>query len=273
MLLYKLIHWVKSFFERVIAPRLRPIAQRLDKFSNTPVGKIISVILLPFLPLYFVIRYVGWFVVVFGVPLALLGKTVDLACHAFGIEFGDKGSWVISALTSLLIYGLPILSACLYSTEQDEIERERDRNRDELAEAQKKLRAKQGYLDDERRWREGERQERAKLQKRILQLQQELEEKDGDANEARYVAGYEAGVTDGLAKGREEGYSLGHSEGYKFALYTQNRFRYYNGDPPLTYEEARRSLDEGADGANGELVEPPKKPRTRKKKAEPELIE
>ena len=111
------------------------------------------------------------------------------------------------------------------------------------------------------------------LRNRILQLQQELEEKVDAANEAWYVDGYDAGVTDGLAKGREEGYSLGHSEGYKFALYTQNRFRYYNGDPPLTYEEARRSLDEGADGANGELVEPPKKPRTRKKKAEPEIIE
>ena len=78
------------------------------------------------------------------------------------------------------------------------------------------------------------------------------------------------GKEEGLAQGREEGYSLGHSEGYKYALYTQGRFRYYNDDPPLTYEEARRSLDEGTDGTNGELVEPPKKPRTRKKKAEPE---
>lgn len=89
--------------------------------------------------------------------------------------------------------------------------------------------------------------------------------------------GREEGLTkgreDGLAQGREEGYSLGHSEGYKYALYAQNRFRYYNGDPPLTYAEARRSLDEGTDGANGELIEPPKKPRARKKKAEPELIE
>ena len=89
--------------------------------------------------------------------------------------------------------------------------------------------------------------------------------------------GREEGLTkgreDGLAQGREEGYSLGHSEGYKYALYAQNRFRYYNDDPPLTYEEARRSLDEGTDGANGELIEPPKKPRTRKKKAEPEIIE
>lgn len=81
------------------------------------------------------------------------------------------------------------------------------------------------------------------------------------------------GIAKGLAQGREEGYSLGHSEGYKYALYAQNRFRYYNGDPPLTYAEARRSLDEGTDGTNGELVEPPKKPRTRKKKAEPELTE
>ena len=104
-------------------------------------------------------------------------------------------------------------------------------------------------------------------------MQKELEEKVDAANEAWYVDGYDAGVTDGLAQGREEGYSLGHSEGYKYALYTQNRFRYYNGDPPLTYEEARRSLDEGPDGSNGELVEPLKKPRTRKKKAEPELIE
>ena len=111
------------------------------------------------------------------------------------------------------------------------------------------------------------------LRNRVLQLQQELEEKVDAANEARYVDGYEAGAADGLAKGREEGYSLGHSEGYKYALYTQNRFRYYNGDPPLTYEEASRSLDEGTDGANGELIEPPKKPRTRKKKAEPEIIE
>lgn len=85
--------------------------------------------------------------------------------------------------------------------------------------------------------------------------------------------GLAQGRKEGLAQGREEGYSLGHSEGYKYALYTQNRFRYYNDDPPLTYEEARRSLDEGTDGANGELIEPPKKPRTRKKKAEPELIE
>lgn len=85
--------------------------------------------------------------------------------------------------------------------------------------------------------------------------------------------GLAQGREEGLAQGREEGYSLGHSEGYKYALYTQNRFRYYNDDPPLTYEDARRSLDEGTDGANGELIEPPKKPRTRKKKAEPEIIE
>lgn len=103
------------------------------------------------------------------------------------------------------------------------------------------------------------------LRNRILQLQKELEEKVDAANEAWYEDGYDAGC--------DEGYSLGHSEGYKYALYTQNRFRYYNGDPPLTYEEARRSLDEGMDGANGELIDPPKKPRTRKKKAEPELIE
>lgn len=85
--------------------------------------------------------------------------------------------------------------------------------------------------------------------------------------------GLAQGRKEGLAQGREEGFSLGHSEGYKYALYAQNRFRYYNGDPPLTYAEARRSLDEGTDGTNGELIEPPKKPRTRKKKAEPELIE
>lgn len=88
-----------------------------------------------------------------------------------------------------------------------------------------------------------------------------------------FEKGRAQGRKEGLAQGREDGYSLGHSEGYKYALYTQNRFRYYNGDPPLTYAEARRSLDEGTDGANGELIEPPKKPRTRKKKAEPELIE
>lgn len=271
MLLYKLIHWVKSFFERVIEPMLSPIIQRLKKFSNTTVGQAISVILLPFLPLYFVLRSIGWFIVVFIIPLALYMKSVDLACRAFGVVDGGKGSWVVFALTFLLIYGLPILSAFLYSTEQDEIERERDRHRDELAEAQKKLRAKQGDLDDERRWREGERQERAKLQKRILQLQQELEEKVDAANEAWYVDGYDAGC--------DEGYTLGHSEGYKYALYTQNRFRYYNDDPPLTYEEARRSLDEGTDGANGELIEPEppapptrapgKKRRSRKKKPEP----
>lgn len=108
-------------------------------------------------------------------------------------------------------------------------------------------------------------EEHAGLQERVDQLQQVLEEK--------VKAARAGGVDEGLAQGREEGYSLGHSEGYKYALYTQNRFRYYNGDPPLTYEEARRSLDEGTDGANGELIEPPKKPRTRKKKAEPELIE
>lgn len=270
MLLYKLIHWAKSFFERALAPRLRPIAKRLGEFSNTTVGQIISVILGP---LYLLFRYVGWFVVVFLIPLALFGKIIELAHRAFGIVEGGKGSWVISALTYLLLIVLPILSAFLYSNEQDDREEERDRHGRELAKAQEELRAKQGDLDDERRWREEGRQERAELQERILQLQKELEEKVDAANEAWYVDGYDAGVTDGLAQGREEGYSLGHSEGYKYALYTQNRFRYYNGDPPLTYEEARRSLDEGPDGSNGELVEPPKKPRTRKKKAEPELIE
>lgn len=91
--------------------------------------------------------------------------------------------------------------------------------------------------------------------------------------------GIEQGFSQGLAQGRKEGFSLGHSEGYKYALYTQNRFQYYNDDPPLTYEEARRSLDEGTDGANGELIEPEppapptrapgKKRRSRKKKPEP----
>lgn len=91
--------------------------------------------------------------------------------------------------------------------------------------------------------------------------------------------GLAQGRKEGLAQGREEGYSLGHSEGYKYALYAQNRFRYYNGDPPLTYAEARRSLDEGTDSANGELIEPEppapptrapeKKRRSRKKKSEP----
>ena len=115
---------------------------------------------------------------------------------------------------------------------------------------------------------ENRQKKRLELEERIWALSQELN--DAAAKIEETSVGSKA---DGLAQGREEGYSLGHSEGYKFALYTQNRFRYYNGDPPLTYEEARRSLDEGADGANGELVEPPKKPRTRKKKAEPELIE
>ena len=114
-------------------------------------------------------------------------------------------------------------------------------------------------------------EEHAGLQERVDQLQQVLEEK--------VKAARAGGVDEGLAQGREEGYSLGHSEGYKYALYTQNRFRYYNGDPPLTYEEARRSLDEGTDGANGELIEPEppapptrapgKKRRSRKKKPEP----
>lgn len=160
----------------------------------------------------------------------------------------DAGAFFLELIMGVILYGLFIGVPVAIRSRQEEKEKAKEE-------------AEKG------------RQERAELQERILQLQQELEEKDGDANEARYVAGYEAGVTDGLAKGREEGYSLGHSEGYKFALYTQNRFRYYNGDPPLTYEEARRSLDEGADDANGELVEPPKKPRTRKKKAEPEIIE
>lgn len=118
---------------------------------------------------------------------------------------------------------------------------------------------------------------RGYIRKRKDEAAQKLDAdyKEGFLSGAR--VGKEEGVTqgreDGLAQGREEGYSLGHSEGYKYALYTQNRFRYYNDDPPLTYAEARRSLDEGMDGANGELIEPPKKPRTRKKKAEPELIE
>lgn len=118
---------------------------------------------------------------------------------------------------------------------------------------------------------------RGYIRKRKDEAAQKLDAayKEGFLSGAR--VGKEEGVTqgreDGLAQGREEGYSLGHSEGYKYALCTQNRFRYYNDDPPLTYAEASRSLDEGMDGANGELIEPPKKPRTRKKKAEPELIE
>ena len=67
--------------------------------------------------------------------------------------------------------------------------------------------------------------------------------------------GFTQGRKEGLAEGREEGYSLGHSEGYKYALYTQGHFRYYNDDPPLTYEDARRSLDEGQEGTNGELIQ------------------
>lgn len=106
---------------------------------------------------------------------------------------------------------------------------------------------------------------------------QQLKDAYAKGRKEGLAQGREEGLTkgreDGLVQGREEGYSLGHSEGYKYALYAQNRFRYYNGDPPLTYAEARRSLDEGTDGTNGELIEPPKKPRTRKKKAEPELIE
>ena len=83
--------------------------------------------------------------------------------------------------------------------------------------------------------------------------------------------GLAQGRKEGLTQGREEGFSLGHSEGYKYALYTQGRFCYYSGTPLLTYEDARRSLDEGQESTNGELVELPKKSRTRKKKAEPEV--
>ena len=57
--------------------------------------------------------------------------------------------------------------------------------------------------------------------------------------------GLAQGRKEGLDQGREEGFSLGHSEGYKYALYTQGRFHYYDDTPPLTYEDARRSLDEG----------------------------
>lgn len=71
--------------------------------------------------------------------------------------------------------------------------------------------------------------------------------------------GRKEGVAKGLAQGREEGFSLGHSEGYKYALYTQGRFRYYDETPPLSYEEARRSLDEGQEGTNGELIQEPSK--------------
>lgn len=245
MLLYKLFHWIKPFFERVfdsMAPILGPIKQRLENFYDTTIGWIILA------PLYLVLRFVVWAIVVVLIPAVILRGPINLVYRAFGIAFGDKGSWVIAILTILLIYGLPILSAVLYSREQENREIERNRHRRELAEAQEELRAKQRVLEDER-------QERAAQTERDLRAARERGEKDG------------------LTQGREEGYSLGHSEGYKYALYTQNRFRYYNDDPPLTYEEARRSLDEGADGANGELIEPPKKPRTRKKKAEPELIE
>ena len=189
MLLYKLIRWAKSFFERVIEPIVSPIIQRLKKFSDTTVGQIISFLLFP---LYLAFRYLGGFVVVFGIPLALFGKTIELAHRAFGIVEGGKGSWVISALTYLLLIVLPILSAFLYSNEQDDRKEERDRHGRELAKAQEELCAKQRDLDDERRWRERERQERAELQKRVLQLQQELEEKVEAANEAEYVDGYDA---------------------------------------------------------------------------------
>lgn len=245
MLLYKLFHWIKPFFERVfdsMAPILGPIKQRLENFYNTTIGWIILA------PLYLVFRFVVWAVVVFLLPAAILCGPINLVYRMFGIAFGDRGSWVIAVLTILLIYGLPILSAVLYSREQEDREKERGWYRRELAEMQEGLRAKLRVLEDER-------QERAAQTERDIRAARECGEKDG------------------LAQGREEGYSLGHSEGYKYALYTQNRFRYYNDDPPLTYEEARRSLDEGTDGANGELIEPPKKPRTRKKKAEPELIE
>lgn len=245
MLLYKLFHWIKPFFERVfdsMAPILGPIKQRLENFYNTTIGWIILA------PLYLVFRFVVWAVVVVLIPAVILRGPINLVYRAFGIAFGDKGSWVIAILTILLIYGLPILSAVLYSREQENREIERNRHRRELAEAQEELRAKQRALEDER-------QERAAQTERDIRAARERGEKDG------------------LAQGQEEGYSLGHSEGYKYALYAQNRFRYYNGDPPLTYAEARRSLDEGTDGTNGELIEPPKKPRTRKKKAEPELTE
>lgn len=256
MLLYKLIHWIKSFFERVIAPRLRPIAQRLGKFSNTPVGQVISVILFP---LYLVFRYIGWFFVVFLIPLAFYGKTTDLACRAFGVVYGGKGSWVIFALTFLLLYVLPILSAFLYSNEQDDREEERDRHGRELAKAQEELRAKQWALDDERRQRRSERQERAELQERVLQLQQELKEKVEAAREEGLSAGIKEGYDSGRdaadihsaagrCLGREEGYTLGHSEGYKYALYTLDRFHYYTGEPPLSYGEAEASLAEGENG-------------------------
>ena len=55
----------------------------------------------------------------------------------------------------------------------------------------------------------------------------------------------------GLSEGQETGYSLGHSEGYKYALYSQGRFQYYTGEPPLTYEDAKASL---VDGKNGDLL-------------------
>lgn len=245
MLLYKLFHWIKPFFERVfdsMAPILGPIKQRLENFYDTTIGWIILA------PLYLVLRFVVWAIVVVLIPAVILRGPINLVYRAFGIAFGDKGSWVIAILTILLIYGLPILSAVLYSREQENREIERNRHRRELAEAQEELRAKQRALEDER-------QERAAQTERDIRAARERGEKDG------------------LAQGQEEGYSLGHSEGYKYALYAQNRFRYYNGDLPLTYAEARRSLDEGTDGTNGELIEPPKKPRTRKKKAEPELIE
>lgn len=245
MLLYKLFHWIKPFFKRVfdsMAPILGPIKQRLENFYDTTIGWIILA------PLYLVFRFVVWVIVVVLLPALILRGPINLVYRAFGVTFGDKGSWVIAILTILLIYGLPILSAVLYSREQEDREIERNRHRHELAEAQEELRAKQRELEDER-------------QERAAQTEREIR------------AARECGEKDGLAQGREEGYSLGHSEGYKYALYAQNRFRYYNGDPPLTYAEARRSLDEGTDGANGELIEPPKKPRARKKKAEPELIE
>lgn len=245
MLLYKLFHWIKPFFERVfdsMAPILGPIKQRLENFYDTTIGRIILA------PLYLVLRFVVWVIVVVLLPALILRGPINLVYRAFGVTFGDKGSWAIAILTILLIYGLPILSAVLYSREQEDREIERNRHRRELAEMQEELRAKQRELEDER-------QERAAQTERDIRAARERGEKDG------------------LAQGREEGYSLGHSEGYKYALYAQNRFRYYNGDPPLTYAEARRSLDEGTDGTNGELIEPPKKPRTRKKKAEPELIE
>ena len=139
MLLYKLFHWIKPFFERVfdsLAPILGPIKQRLENFYNTTIGWIILA------PLYLVLRFVVWAVVVFLLPAVLLRGPINLVYRTFGIAFGDKGSWVIAILTILLIYGLPILSAVLYSREQEDREKERSWYRRKLAEMQEGLRAK-----------------------------------------------------------------------------------------------------------------------------------